>query len=350
MNRLFFCFFFSFIILSSFAQKSEWGSYSPKIRETSLEKPYKILAVDGGGIRGAYTAQILAMLENELHFLQYVDLFAGTSTGSILACGLAYGLTPDELVTFYQTKAEQIFVVNRSLFEILQLSAKYLTDPLKQVLEEVISPEETLADLNKKVLCVSFDLYNPYYNNWTPALLDNYDQNSAEEVTVVDAILRSTAAPTYYPSYQGYIDGGMVANNPSMMALARAIEGANQTISNIRLLSIGTGITCNYIQGDVDWGVVEWILDPSFNPATPLNPLIDFLFDGTVSVPHFQCARILGPDYFRFNTYLSSDIALDDWKQVNLLIEDAKNLPVTNPEEWEKLVSWVKEQFIPCEE
>lgn len=342
------CFCCLFILISlGFAERAEWGSYSSPLKTCLSDKPYRILALDGGGIRGVYTAQILSMLEKELHFLQYVDLFAGTSTGSILACGLAYGLTPDEMVSFYQTKASLIFKVNRSLWEILQMSPKYLTDPLKEVLGEVIDSQTTLADLPKKVLCVTFDLYNPYYNNWTPALLDNFDLDEGKNITVVDAILRSAAAPTYYASYDGYVDGGMIANNPSMMALARTIEGANQKLENIRLLSLGTGITSNFIDGDVNWGTIEWMLDPSFKSSTPLNPLIDLIFDGTVAVPHFQCSRILGSSYFRFNTYLSSEIDLDDWEKVEALIDEANQLPVTNPEAWQKMVTWIKDQFLP---
>ncbi|MEI6243359.1 MAG: patatin-like phospholipase family protein [Chlamydiota bacterium] len=64
----------------------------------SKREDFHILTFDGGGIRGAFTAQILAMLDEELDFLKDVDLFAGTSTGSIIAYGLAYGLTPKKLV------------------------------------------------------------------------------------------------------------------------------------------------------------------------------------------------------------------------------------------------------------
>lgn len=341
----------SFLISFSFASLHEWGTIltNKKPSSAATQHSYRILTFDGGGIRGAYTAQILAMLEEELHFLQYVDLFAGTSIGSVLAFGLAYGLSPEDLVVFFQTKAQEIFKVNRSLMEILQLSAKYQTDPFKEVLEEVIPPEVTLDKINKKVLCVSFELFNPYYNNWTPAVIDNFDPLTSNMISVDDAILRSTAAPTYFCSYQGFIDGGMVANNPSMMALASALDKnkAGQELSDIRLLALGTGITPSYIQNDVDWGTIEWMLKPPFYPNTPLNPLIDLLFDSNVSGPHYQCGSILGEGYFRLNPYLSQNYDLDDWTQVDALIKEAKNFPQSDPEKWESIINWIKVNFIP---
>ena len=283
--------FFEFFKFS-FAEVREWGSYDYGFGSVTKEVPnnsrYRILTLDGGGIRGAFTAQILDMLEEELHFLQHVDFFAGTSTGAILACGLAYGISPKEIVEIFKTKGKDIFKVNRNILEILQLRPKYQIKSLKKALEDVFTPELTLSKLPKKVLCVSFDLYNPYYNNWTPALLDNFDSKASDQVSVVDAILRSTAAPTYFPSYQGYIDGGTIANNPTMMALTRAldIQGANQNLNNISLLSLGTGIASSYISGDEDWGTIEWMIKPSFNPSTPINPLIDITPSPSVGRRH----------------------------------------------------------------
>lgn len=328
----------------------EWGSQISEKPPVISTKTYKVLTFDGGGVRGAFTAQIIAMLEDELHFLKHVDFFVGTSTGSILACGLAYGIDPNQIVKFYHDKARDIFGdenqknrIKKEISELLKRKARYQTKNMKDALLEVFPENLLLADLPKKVLCISFDLFNPSYNNWTPALIDNFENS---KVSVVDAILRSSAAPSYFSSYQGYIDGGVIANNPSMMAFARALDekGANQNISNIKLLSLGTGLTTAYISKDVDWGIMDWVFHPSLDLNIPTTPLLDIIMDGTVSVPHFQCLKILGSNYFRINPFLYSDVSLDDYTKMSELIEEAKRLKGT--EDWENLIQWVKDNFL----
>lgn len=317
------------------------------------EKTYNILTFDGGGVRGAYTAQILAMLEEKLKFIQNVDFFVGTSTGSIIACALSYGITPSEIVSFYQNKSGEIFkerITKKGLsgikdcfLDLFKRNARYKTQNLKNALCDVFEEDLLLSDLSKKVLCVSFNLYDSHINNWAPTLIDNFrDQN----ISVIDAILKSSAAPTYFPSYQGHIDGGLIANNPSMMGLARALDekGANQDLSNIRLLSLGTGIKTSYIDKDVDWGTQDWMFHPSLDFKSPLTPMLDIILDGTVSVPHFQCLKILKGQYFRINPFLSIDVPLDDWTKVDDLIEEAKKLEGTD--EWNEMVFWIKKNFL----
>ncbi len=340
------CFFF----LSNSVQANEWGSRKTfnNTKESDEGSPYRILSLDGGGIRGVFSAQLLAMLEEELHFLQYVDLFVGTSTGSILACGLAFGVPPQKIVEFYQRNGKEIFQSKGGIYGYFLMQSKYERDNFKKILETVFVDGIKLVDLPKKVVCVSFELYNPEYDCWTPALIDNFDTNNAEKIEVVDTILRSAAAPTYFPSYQGFIDGGAVANNPSMMALARALdlEGAGQPLENIRLFSVGTGIIKSYIPEDVDWGAYEWLVRAPYGSPTPPHPLFDILYNGTISVPHFQVTQILGPFYQRLNAFLCRDFLLDDWQEVDFLISEAKKYPIEEPEEWEEIKEWVRKNFL----
>lgn len=341
------------IIFFFFVPKSidadEWGSREsfPPQKNTEEHNPYYVLSLDGGGVRGVFSAQLLAMLEEEFHFLQKVDLFVGTSTGSILACALAHGISPREIVEFYRRNAKEIFKEKEGIYGYFFMQSKYDSSNFKKILEGIFHDEMRLKDLSKKVICVSFELRNPVYDSWTPALIDNFDPQNAK-IKVVDAILRSTAAPTYFPSYQGFIDGGAVANNPSMMALARTLdsEGAGQPLQNVRLLSIGTGIIKSYIPEDVDWGAYEWLLRAPYPSPTPPHPLFDILYNGTISVPHFQLSQILGPCYQRLNAFLSKDFLLDDWQEIDFLIDEALNFPSNEPEEWQKIKDWVRENFL----
>lgn len=350
MFKVFIC-VICFFILSNPAHSNEWGSRKSLSTKKNTEEtiPYNVLCIDGGGVRGVFSAKLIAMLEEELHFLKNVDLFVGTSTGSILACGLAYGFSPDEIVDFYRSNAKEIFTVKRGIYGYLLMQAKYDRCNFKKILEKVFFDGMKLSALPKKVICVSFELHNPEYDCWTPALIDNFDLEKANKIGIVDSILRSTAAPTYFPSYQGFIDGGAVANNPSMMALARTLdsEGANQLLENVRLLSVGTGIIKSYIPEDVDWGPYEWLVSAPYPSPTPPHPLVDILYNGTISVPHFQLSQILGPSYQRLNAFLSKDLLLDDWQEVDFLINEASNFPLREPEKWESIKDWVRENFLP---
>src|SRR5512133_2972167 len=99
---------------------------------------YHVLSMDGGGIRGILTARVLERIEAALPgFLADVELFAGTSTGGLLALGLASGMTPTELRGMYQRFAD--FVFADSLIDQIKdlgnlIGAEYSVEPLKEVL------------------------------------------------------------------------------------------------------------------------------------------------------------------------------------------------------------------------
>ena len=161
-----------------------------------------ILSLDGGGIRGVLTAQLLARLEQQAPFLEQVDLFAGTSTGGILALGLANGMAPGELVDFYRQDGAKIFG-DRDLLDKLAgkadelVRADYGTEPLRKVLEHHFR-DKKLGELDKKVLIPTFDLDAPEKQGvprqWRPKFLHNYEGSSNDgAVSMVDAALRSSA-------------------------------------------------------------------------------------------------------------------------------------------------------------
>jgi predicted acylesterase/phospholipase RssA len=125
--------------------------------------PYRILSLDGGGIRGVLTAKLLERLEMaHPGFLSKVDLLAGTSTGGILALGLAVGLAPEEIGRLYEESGTKVFA--NSLWDDIRdlgmlIGSDYSNEPLKQALLELMG-EITLGDLQKRVLVSSFDLDN----------------------------------------------------------------------------------------------------------------------------------------------------------------------------------------------
>jgi patatin-like phospholipase/acyl hydrolase len=296
---------------------------------------YRILTIDGGGIRGVLSSVLLERLQaGQPGFLQKVDLFAGTSTGGLIALGLAAGWDPVQARRLYAEKGRQVFADTpqddlRDLGNAV--GAQYSLDGLYTVLQELFG-DMRLGDLPKKVLVSSFDLDNAparsgVRRSWKPKFFHNFpgpDSDAAE--LVVDVALRTCAAPSYFPIYQGYVDGGVVAGNPSMCALAQALDPAtgHQLLTDVALLSLSTGRYPRYLASrDGDWGWVQWA-----------RPMIDLVLEGMADVAHYQCSRVLGRRYHRLDPELPGPISLDRVDQVPTLITLAEVVDLDKTAEW----------------
>ncbi len=296
---------------------------------------YHILSLDGGGIRGVLTATLLERLEAARPgFLAKIDLFAGTSTGGILALGLASGLTPAQARALYENRGEYIF--SNPLARVVEdlgnaVGAKYDNANLKQALKDQFG-DKTLDNLPRRVLISSFAVDSTptgpgVLRNWKPKFFHNYpgpDSDGRERV--VDVALRTSAAPTYFPMVQEFVDGGVAANNPSMCALAQALNPAmgGQKVDDIRLLSVGTGASPQYLtERSVSWGIIEWA-----------PHLVGLLMEGSNGLGDYQCRQVLGGNYFRLNPTLPEAIGLDDVSRVRQMRELANAADLTAAIDW----------------
>ncbi len=270
------------------------------------EASYKILACDGGGIFGVITAKLLQSLDRSV--LDNIDLFAGTSTGSIIALGLASGVSIDTIFDLYSSEqaCSQIFqpylpsadqarlrrdaeagveatstaleaTTQKSVPDLaerlrelapLLLFPKYRSEGLRELLTRYV-PDMTLAEVwtqrSKRVVAPSFQLraVTPSgANEWRARLFNNLPDvdwmPGFPDTKVIDAIMASAAAPVYFPAHDvpgtpggnAFVDGGVFANNPSTAALAaligsRIIGEQGIPLSRVRLLSVGTGFMAN---------------------------------------------------------------------------------------------------------
>lgn len=301
---------------------------------------YRILALDGGGIRGIYTAVLLQRLAQQVPgFTDRADLLAGTSTGGILALGLARGISISDLIALYQDRGTEIF--SRSLWHKIRdvgelLGPKYDNKNLAHLAQAAFG-NATLNDLLPRyVLIPSFDLDSqaapPAPRMWKAKFFHNFaGPDSDGNQKILDVALRTSAAPTYFPVYQGYVDGGVIANNPSMAALAQALDAATgkQQLANLRLFSVGTGVTPAYIAGDhLDWGLAQWA-----------PRLADMMLEGGMGVADYECARLLGPNYFRLAPVLPEPVPLDCAEKIPELTAYAKRVDIT------AAVAWLKANF-----
>ncbi len=301
---------------------------------------YHILALDGGGIRGVLTAALLERLEStQPGWMSKVDLFAGTSTGGILALGLASGLTPTQARQLYERLGSKVFArdVLRNLADLnTLLGSDYSNHPLKDELMAQFGNMK-LSDLPKKVIISSFDLDDQPADDlkprmWKAKFFQNFPGPGSDgDQLVVDVALRTSAAPTYFPIYQGYVDGGVVANNPSMCALAQAIDPptGGHRLNEINLLSVGTGLNPHFIpEQSADWGVVQWV-----------PHLISLILEGSVGLADYQCHQVLGSRYVRVNPILPMEVPLDKVDQIPLLKEIALNSDIS------QAVAFVKKYY-----
>lgn len=299
---------------------------------------YRILSLDGGGVRAVVTAVLLERLEAAYPgFLSKANLLAGTSAGGILALGLASGLSPTQQREVFEEKSKEIFYFSllRRLGNILV--AKYSNRNLKRELVTLLGNKK-LGQLSKKVLIASIDLDTKpsdpaAFRSWKPKFFHNYPgPNSDANELCVDVALRTSAAPTLFPMHQGYIDGGIVANSPSVCALAQALDPGTggQKLEDIVLLSVGASRNPRYLtEQEADWGWAQW--------AVPIVELL--LEEGNNSIANFQCCQILGERYRRLNLFLPERIDVDDATKVPRLEELAWEVDLT------EIVNWLKSNW-----
>ena len=295
---------------------------------------YPILSMDGGGIRGIMTAIILQRLEKQYPgFLSKIQLFAGTSTGGLLALGLACGMSPAEMRVLYQEFGDIVFT-DSTLDDFRDLGrlvgADYSLGPLKLVLTKQFG-DRFLDSIPNKVLISSFDLDNedPSQNkrSWKAKFFHNYPGSDSDgDQKIVDVALRTANAPTYFPIYQGYVDGGVVANNPSVCALAQALnpETGGQKLQDLVMISIGTGYNPRYVASqDGDWGLAQWA-----------PHLIYLVMEGGTNLADYQCRQLLGRRYLRLNVHLPEAIGMDRVDQIPLLEDLATNADLSQAFTW----------------
>ena len=232
---------------------------------SSSKKPFRVLSLDGGGMRGLYTASVLSTLaqrfspKNPLDIGKGFDLIVGTSTGGILACALASGVSIDRVIDLYRNEGPKIFgdpvpknVAAKLLWAIRNLlSPANPNDQLRSSLKAIFG-NETLGILyaRRKIgLCItSLDLATHKSKVFKTA---HDPKRSADDArTLEDVCIATSAAPIILPvgsianpHIQGqvshFVDGGLWANNPVLIALVEALH-VSETDQPIEIISIGT--------------------------------------------------------------------------------------------------------------
>lgn len=303
---------------------------------------HKIISFDGGGIRGVLTAAVLERLVAAYpSFIRNATLLAGTSTGGLVALGLANGMAPGDLRRLYQVSGSAIFDNSGRISFGGKLRSKYSNENLEETVTGLFG-DLRLGGLAKEVLIPSFDLdsgEDTPARSWKPKFFTNRPGDPDRSERVADVALRTSAAPSFFPVYQGYIDGGVVANNPSIAALAQVLKhNAGQpkvdTTSDVLLLSLGTGTSFQWLDSTDDaWGSIDWIRD---------GRILDIMLEGVGDVADFQCRQILEDRYNRLAPVFPPGVAvnLDDDGKIDYLIDFAASVNIAPTLEWLARVAW----------
>ena len=236
---------------------------------------FRILSIDGGGIRGIFPAAFLAGLEQRYldgqSIAGYFDLIVGTSTGGIIALGLASGYTAADICRLYVERGCEIFPpipdnwigdLRRGWRRLFQLfKVRYDRQALMRILRELFGTRK-FGDTTTRLCIPSFDgRHGEPYIFKTP---HHPDYRLDRHESAVKVAAATAAAPTYYaPMDDGgykFIDGGVWANNPIMIALVDVLSCFDVPRCRIRILSLGCGnrpYTVGKIKARVG-GVFAW--------------------------------------------------------------------------------------------
>jgi uncharacterized protein len=318
---------------------------------------YKILAIDGGGIRGIIPATILAEIEKrtQKQIFSLFDLIAGSSSGGILALGLtkprldvAADLPPvaqysaAELLQIYLEYGAEMFyeplweqILGR--LENIFTQPKYTSEGRAEIIRQYFG-DAPLENNLKEVLVTSYDIEQRIPVFFTNKLEKQQTESKkfrklCRGFSLADAALATSATPTYFAPYRvasshhpnGFytlVDGGVVANNPANLAMTEAQinRQAQQQVLNpadVLLVSLGTGaMTSIYPYEEVKkWGLFQWS-----------KPLLNILLDGGSEVIAGELERLFAAidqgnrtAYYRFQTFLKSEFeTIDNARPENL--------------------------------
>ena len=269
----------------------------------------KIISFDGGGVRTIASLVFLKKLEAESgrKIADIFDMFIGTSAGALNAACFAYGEFSADKVKRYWSKSYLERIMKTSFFwdkaSLIQARPRYENEGRIEVLNEIFG-NSTLKESNKPFLSFAYDIEKREHAV--------FDSVNTPDLSFIDAVASSSAAPMYFPTYQmqnksWMIDGSIVSNNPTLIGYSYAKQILET--ENIKVFSIGSGQNKNKINGSssTKWGGVGWLR----------NDIMGMLLDSEI---HNDISKdIFKENYLRVNSPRGEiNKYLDDHSDKNL--------------------------------
>lgn len=205
---------------------------------------FQVLSLDGGGIKGIFSAAVLAYLEADLQMsvTDHFDLITGTSTGGIIALGLGLGMRPRNIVDFYVNKGPLIFPDSRMNKIRRCWRSKFNSEMLSDALRECFG--DTLLGKSRNRLVIPS--YNIGEDDVYLFKTSHHERLRRDyKIPMWKVAMATSAAPTYFSSFRKVdhvrlVDGGVWANNPMMIGIVEAVSMLNIPLNAISVFSLGT--------------------------------------------------------------------------------------------------------------
>jgi hypothetical protein len=280
----------------------------------------RILSIDGGGIRGIIPAMVIQALLGKLKAQDVFHIIAGTSTGGIIACGLAKPnpISLQDIIDLYVKYGSEIFEKGLLDWSHYLRGPRYKPTALENYVASEFGSTYLSEVKNVELLVPSYAIGLPkekppgntcapmFFRSWQArGLLLGKGVTSDEYDFKLDSIARATsAAPTYFPpativnkAGQSFtmIDGGVFANNPTICAMVEAYHLYHST--NFMVVSIGTGSEPTRIDASaaLNWGDLSWAM-----------PMMSIFQDGSAQTVSVETDELLGDSHWRFNISLTT--------------------------------------------
>ncbi|XP_035785979.1 85/88 kDa calcium-independent phospholipase A2-like isoform X3 [Anopheles albimanus] len=326
----------------------------------------RLLCLDGGGIRGLVLAQMLLEIEqlSQTPISHLFDWIAGTSTGGILALAVGCGKTMKQCMCLYLRMKDQAFVGSRP----------YPSDALESVLKEQLGEFTVMSDIKHPRLMVTgvmadrkpvnlhlfrnFECASDILGIVTPSNNRGQPPPPPSDQLVWRAARATGAAPSYFRAFGRFLDGGLIANNPTLDAMTEIHElnaalhytgRSAEAVPVSVVVSLGTGQPPVVDLKEIDVFRPDSIWDTTkavYGISTISTLMVDqaTASDGRVVDRARAWCSMIGVPYFRFNPQMSVDIAMDekmDEPLINMLWE-AKAYMHSNRKQVIELINLLK--------
>jgi patatin-like phospholipase/acyl hydrolase len=274
------------------------------------EPRFQALALSGGGYRGLYTARLLADLEEHLRgpIARRFDLLAGTSVGGILALALACEIPAARIVTLFHDHGAAIFA-RRSRWGYRK--SLYSNEGLRTLLRASdLFADRRLADCTHPVIVPAIN-----FTTGKPVLFKTAHHTTFVrdcKLGLVDAALATSAAPTYFPRHtfnsSQYVDGGLFANAPGLLAVHEAEFFFRRPIGEIHLLAVGTMSAKTTVdpRRNRDGGMLSW---GGANPVNTPKQLFNLAISTQETLVDYMVGHRLGDRYCHLDDDLTDEQA-----------------------------------------
>lgn len=233
-------------------------------------KTFRVLSLDGGGIKGTYTAAFLAELEDMTgaRVADHFDLIVGTSTGGIIALALGLGLPAGRILEFYLDRGPSIFPMMSVSARLRGIARqlwrpKHSSGPLRAALEEVFAGR-LLGESSVRLVIPSYDGSSGDVHLFKTSHHERFERDHSK--AAVEVALATSAAPTFLSAFTGskgptLVDGGVWANCPAAVAVIETLTVLGRRPGTVDLLSVGTTEAPLHVpKGKAVGGFLQWVL------------------------------------------------------------------------------------------